>query len=149
MTAITESVEIARSPEDVFAYLDDLSRHGEWQEQIVSARVESPGPTTVGTRVTETRRLGGHEQQITYTITEHNPPRSFAFRGQDGPVRPIGKGTIEPLDDGKRSRVTIELDFEGHGLFGKMLLPMVRSQARKQVPKDQQRLKERLETTRS
>jgi uncharacterized protein YndB with AHSA1/START domain len=147
MTAITESVEIGRSPEDVFVYLDDLSRHGEWQEQIVSALVESPGPTTVGTRVTETRHVGGHDQQITYMITEHDPPRTFAFRGQDGPVRPIGKGTIEPLDDGKRSRVTIELDFEAHGLLGKMLLPMVPSQARKQVPKDQQRLKERLETT--
>src|SRR5207302_1599523 len=35
MAAITESVEIARRPEDVFAYLDQLGRHGEWQEQIV------------------------------------------------------------------------------------------------------------------
>jgi hypothetical protein len=147
MTAIVESVEIARSPEDVFAYLDDLSRHGEWQEQIVNARVETPGKTTVGTKVTETRRVGGRDQEITYMITEHNPPRSFAFRGVDGPVRPVGKGTIEPLEDGKRSRVTIELDFDGHGLLGRMLLPMARSQARKQVPKDQQRLKERLETT--
>ena len=31
MAPITESVEISRSPEDVFAYLDDLARHGEWQ----------------------------------------------------------------------------------------------------------------------
>jgi hypothetical protein len=38
----------------------------------------------------------------------------------------------------------VELDFEGHGL-GKLLLPLVRSQARKEVPLDQQRLKERLE----
>jgi hypothetical protein len=37
------------------------------------------------------------------------------------------------------------LDFEGHG-FGKALVPLARSQTRKQVPKDQQRLKERLES---
>jgi hypothetical protein len=30
MASIRQSVEIVRRPEDVFAYLDDLSRHGEW-----------------------------------------------------------------------------------------------------------------------
>ena len=44
MAAIVESMEIARSPEDVFAYVDDLSRHGEWQEAIVSTQVETEGP---------------------------------------------------------------------------------------------------------
>ena len=145
MAAITESVEIARRPEDVFAYLDQLDRHGEWQEQIVNARVDST-PTKVGTRATETRRVGGgREQTVTYEITEHNPPRSFAFRGIDGPIRPIGRGTVEPVDDGSRSRVTIELDFEGHGI-GKLLRPLVVRQARKQVPKDQERLKQQLES---
>jgi hypothetical protein len=41
--------------------------------------------------------------------------------------------------------VTIELDFEGHGR-GKLLRPVVVSQARKQVPEDQRQLKERLES---
>jgi uncharacterized membrane protein len=146
MAAIRESVEIARRPEDVFAYLDDLARHGEWQEQIVSVRVDTDGPTGVGTKATETRRImGGREQTMSYEVTEHSPPTRFAFRGLDGPIRVVGKGTIEPVGDGSSSRVTIELNFTGHGL-GKLMLPMVHSQARKQVPKDQQRLKERLES---
>jgi uncharacterized protein YndB with AHSA1/START domain len=143
--AIKESIEIARSPEDVFAYLDDPSRHGEWQSQIVRAEVQTEGPTRVGTRVKQTMRMGKREQDMSYEITEHDPPRSFAFRGLDGPVRPIGHGKVEPVGDGARSRVTIELDFEGHG-FGKLLRPLVVSQARKQVPKNQQQLKERLES---
>ena len=145
MAAIRESIEISRRPEDVFAYLDDLSRHGEWQEQIVTVRVETEGPTRVGTRATETRKIGGREQTMTYEITQHDPPREFAFRGLDGPIRPIGRGTVEPVGDGSRSRVSIELELTGHGL-GKLLLPLARSQARKQIPKDQQRLKERLES---
>jgi len=145
MAAIRESVEIARRPEVVFAYLDDLARHGEWQEQIVRVdRVEPQGPTQVGTQATETRKIGGREQTMTYEITERNPPWSFAFRGVDGPVRPLGKGTVESLADGSRSRVTIELDFEGHGL-GKLLRPLAIRGARTEVPKNQQRLKERLE----
>jgi uncharacterized protein YndB with AHSA1/START domain len=143
--AIRESIEISRSPEDVFAYLDDPSRHGEWQNQIVTSEVQTDGPTRVGTRVKQTMRMGKREQNMSYEITEHDPPRSFAFRGLDGPIRPIGHGKVEPVGDGERSRVTIELDFEGHGL-GKLLKPMVVSQARKQVPKNQQQLKERLES---
>ena len=116
------------------------------QDTVVSTTVTPEGPTQVGTRATETRRMGNREQTVTYEVTERTPPRSFAFKGIDGPIRPIGHGTVEALDGGSRSRVTIELDFEGHGV-GKFMLPLVRSQARKQVPKDQAKLKERLEAS--
>ena len=33
---IVESIEIARRPEEVFAYLDQVERHPEWQENLVS-----------------------------------------------------------------------------------------------------------------
>jgi Polyketide cyclase / dehydrase and lipid transport. len=146
MAPITASIEIARRPDDVFAYLDDLARHGEWQEQLISAQKLGDGPTQVGTKSTEKRRMGKREMVSTYEVTEHDPPRVFAFRGIDGPVRAVGRATIEPLAGGSSSRVTLALDFEGHG-FGKLLVPLARSQSRKQVPKDQQRLKERLEST--
>jgi uncharacterized membrane protein len=145
MAPIVETVEIARSPQDVFAYLDDLGRHGEWQEQIVDVKVETEGPTRVGSRATDTRRVPGGPRQFTYEITEHDPPRKASFRVVDGPVRPFGSITVEPVGDGSSSRVTLSLDFEGHGV-GKLLAPLARRDARKQVPKDQARLKERLES---
>ena len=145
MAPIRAAIEIVRRPEDVFAYLDDLARHGEWQSELVSVRLETEPPTRVGSRATETRRVGRREQTSTYEVTEHDPPGSFGFRGVDGPVRVVGRGTVEPLGGGDRSRVSLELDFEGHG-FGKLLLPIVRRVARKQVPGNQRRLKERLES---
>jgi uncharacterized membrane protein len=145
MARIIESVEVSRRPEDVFAYLDQLDRHKEWDDQIVSTRVETEGPTRVGTRATDTRRVPMGKQDITYEITEHDPPRKAAFRGLNGPVRPVGAVTVEPLDDGARSRVTIELELEGHGL-GKVLAPLANRDARKHVPQNQAKLKERLES---
>lgn len=146
MAPIVETVEISRRPEDVFAYMTDPSRLGEWQESLVSSRLEGGGTPTVGSRVTQTRRIGRGQRTMTMEVTEHSPPRRFAFRGIDGPVRAIGGGTVEPLDDGSRSRVTVELDFEGHGI-GKLLVPLVvRRQARSELPRNQQRLKERLES---
>jgi uncharacterized protein YndB with AHSA1/START domain len=146
MAAINETVEINRRPEDVFAYIDDLERHGEWQQDIVSVRVEGSGPTHVGTRAVERRKIGGREQTVTYEITEHDPPRRFAFRGVDGPIRPVGTGTIEPLDGGQRSRFTLEFDFEAHGIKGNLLRPLALVQARKAIPEGHRLLKERLES---
>jgi len=73
-------------------------------------------------------------------------PKSWGFRGVSGiPVTGIANGTIEPLDNGKRSRVTFALDFEGHGI-GKLLVPLVvRRQARRQLPRNARQLKEILE----
>lgn len=48
--------------------------------------------------------------------------------------------------NGKGSHVTIRLDLHGHGI-GKVLLPMVVRQARKEVPQSTQNLKKRLEGT--
>jgi uncharacterized protein YndB with AHSA1/START domain len=145
MAPIVSSIEITRRPEDVFSYVTDPSRLAEWQESLVTARAEGGGPPAVGSKVITTRRIGRGERTMTMEMTEISPPRSWAGRGIDGPVRAIVKGTVEPLDDGARSRVTIELDFEGHGI-GKLLVPLVvRRQAKDELPRNSQNLKERLE----
>jgi uncharacterized protein YndB with AHSA1/START domain len=141
---ITNSVEIGRRPEEVFAYLDQLDRHAEWQGNLISTRVETEGPTRVGSRAVDRRRVPGGPRDIPYEVTEHDPPRRVSFRGTAGPVRPVGTVTVEPVGDGSRSRVSIELDLVGHGL-GKLVAPFARRQAVREVPQDQEQLKERLE----
>jgi uncharacterized protein YndB with AHSA1/START domain len=120
---IINTVEIARTPEDVFAYVTDPSHLAEWQESVVSTRLEGGGAPAVGSRVAVVRRMGRSERTMTMELAELNSPRSWAVRGIDGPVRGNARGTVEPLDGGARSRVTIELDFEGHGI-GKLLVPL-------------------------
>jgi uncharacterized membrane protein len=141
---ITRSVEINRRPEDVFAYLDDLERHCEWQTEIISTNVETEGPVGVGTRVHEMRTLGSREMDSSYEITEHDPPRKSAFRGTVGSVRPVGTVSVEPIGDGSSSRVTIEFNLVGHGL-GKLIAPIARRQVPKVIEGNQQKLKEMLE----
>ena len=146
MAPISESIEINRTPADVFAYLDDVKRHGEWQSQIVDVQPQGDQPMGVGKRVQETRRVPGGDRTMTYEITEYEPPRQSSFRVLDGPIRAVGTVSVEPVDDGSRSRVTVTIDFEGHGLAGKVLLPVAKTQARKQIPNDQARMKELLES---
>ena len=147
MAPITNTVEIARTPDDVFAYLTDISRFTEWQDAVVSAKPLDDGPMKAGSKATMTRRMGKREQTFTTELTDWNPPRSYAFRGIDGPVRPIGKGTLEPIGDGQRTRFTFSIDFEGHGL-GKLLVPLVvKRQAKKEIVEGHEALKNRLESS--
>ena len=147
MTEIVESVEISRRPEDVFSYAIDFSHFPDWQGGVVSARRESTGPLAVGSRALVTRRAGPRTLPRTEEITELSPPRTWTVRGVGGPFTAIGKGRIESLDNGTRSRLTIALKFEAHGI-GRLLLLLllvIRRQARKQLARNGQTLKELLE----
>jgi uncharacterized membrane protein len=147
MAPIVDSIEINRNPEDVFAYFEDLAKHSEWQQQIVSVHVETDGPTRVGSRATDKRRLPGGTRDVSYEITEHDAPRKSSFRGLNGPIRPLGTVTVESLDGGARSKLTLEFELTSHGL-GVLFAPLARANARKEIPKSHQRLKEILERER-
>jgi hypothetical protein len=99
MPPIVSSFEIARPPEEVYSYVTDPSRSPQWQDDVVTVRIEGNRPASVGTRFTTTRRIGRVEQTSTQEITRLDPPRRWAARGVDGPFRPSAGITVEPLGD--------------------------------------------------
>jgi uncharacterized membrane protein len=141
---IKHSIEINRPAGEVFAYLDQVDRHNEWQGSLMSAGVETDGPTRVGTRVVERRNVPGGARDIPYEITAHDPPRKASFRGTAGPLRPVGTYTVDPTGESS-SRMSLELDLEGHGI-GKLFAILARRQVAKQVPADHEKFKELLES---
>jgi uncharacterized protein YndB with AHSA1/START domain len=145
MSPIVSTIEIARPPDEVFSYVTDPLRFAEWQDDVVSVRVEEGRPLDVGSRFVQTRRIGRADRTMTTEITANNPPRNWAAHGVDGPVRPLVAVTVEPLGGNTRSRVTFALDFDGPGI-GKLLVPLVvRRIAAKGAPMSYRNLKERLE----
>jgi uncharacterized protein YndB with AHSA1/START domain len=144
MPPIVHSIEIDRPPVEVFSYVTDPARFTEWQYDVVSVRIEGGGRLNVGSRFSTTRRIARAERTMTQEITESDPPTSWAARGVAGPIRPNANIAVEPLNDGTRSRVTIELDFKGHGI-GVPLVPVIRRIAAKGAPTSYQNLKKRLE----
>ena len=142
---LSSTIDVDRPTADVFVYATDPTRFHEWQKGVVSGGMEGNGPATVGSKCITTRRIGLAERPSTSEVTEINPPRSWAVHGIDGPIRARVNVTVEPLDGDSRSRLTIDLDFEGHGI-GKLLVPLVvRREAEKEMPENLRRLKGRLE----
>ena len=144
MAPVVCEVSIARPPAEVFAYVTDPSRFGEWQASVVSAHIEEDGPQRPGSRCVMTRRIGGSQRTTVSEVTDVSPPRTWAIHGIDGPIRADVNVTVDPAGGGQGSHVTIRLDFHGHG-FGTVLLPVVVWQARKEAPQSAQSLKQRLE----
>jgi carbon monoxide dehydrogenase subunit G len=144
MAAIVESIEISRRPEDVFSYAIDFAHFPEWQGGVVAARREGDGQLSVGSRAVVTRLLGPRRLRRTEEITALKPPTSWTVRGAGTPFTAIVSGTIEPLDGGRRSRVTLAFEIEARGA-GRLLAPLVRRQVRRVLPRNEQRLKARLE----
>jgi uncharacterized protein YndB with AHSA1/START domain len=144
MPAITDSIEIARRPEDVYAYSFDPDRRTEWQPTVESITVETAGAAHEGTRARETRRVTGGPRTFGWEVTEAQPPHHWAFRGIDGPVRPSGRMTFSPTNGGAATKVDFEIEFNGRGP-GALLAVLARRDARKQIPDELAHLKERLE----
>jgi polyketide cyclase/dehydrase/lipid transport protein len=144
MAATVESIEISRRPEDVFTYVLDPLYYTEWDDSVVSAYREDRSPLTVGSKTTVLHRMGPWKVPTTEEVVEFNPPRQFTNRGVSGPLAGIARCTVEPLNGGRRSRLTIVLEIEARGL-GKLLLPFARARARRAIPKQLKKLKERLD----
>jgi hypothetical protein len=131
MTATVSSIN-ERPADVVFAYATDPSVP-RVQQGVVTGHLDDPHAPRVGTICRTTRRIGGANRANTSVITHISPPRAGGVRGNDGPIRAVVDVTVDPLDQ-QRSRLTISVDFTGHGP-GKVLVPLlVRPQARKEMP---------------
>jgi hypothetical protein len=133
----------------VFAYATDPTRFSEWQKGVVDGHMDvtadHTGSPAVGTKCRTTRRIAGASRPVTSELSHIEPPRTWGVRGIDGPVRAAVDLVVEPITD-SRSRLTISVDFTGHGI-GKVLVPLVIREARKEMPDNVTALKQRLEAS--
>ena len=148
MAPIVTSAEIERPAAEVFAYATDPARFSEWQKGVVDGHMDGPGDGTrtpaVGAKCVTTRRIGGASRPSTSELTHIDPPKSWGVQGIDGPIRAAVDVLVEPVS-GSSSRLTISVDFTGHGI-GKILVPlMVRREARKEMPANMAALKQKME----
>jgi len=98
------SVEIARSPEEVFAYVTDPTKLSTWQDAEEVTQL-TPGPVGPGTRFSEVHKvLGIRRVQITDVVV-FEPGRRFDIRVVEGaPVD--GRWDFEPAGAGTRLTLT-------------------------------------------
>jgi Polyketide cyclase / dehydrase and lipid transport len=149
MPPIVTSTEIDRPAAEVFVFATDPARFSQWQKGVVDGHMDGldgAQSPAVGAKCVTTRRIGGANRPSTSELVHIDPPRSWGVRGIDGPIRAAVDVQVDSVSD-SRSRLTISVDFTGHGI-GKILVPlMVRREALKEMPENMAALKRLLETS--
>jgi len=133
-------IDIDRPPEDVFAFLTDISRLPDWQGSAASAEAE--GPLAVGARIRETRRFLGREYKVVHEVTAYDPPQRFDVRSVEGPIPLSVRHTLEPSGGGTRLEAVGEANPKGLLRFA---AGGVAKTAEAEFRRDFERLKELLE----
>jgi carbon monoxide dehydrogenase subunit G len=135
------TVEIARTPKDVFAFLTDIERLTEWQTSAVEAHTE--GPLAQGSRIAEKRRLLGREVDSELEVVAYEPPKRLILRSLGGPVKFTVDHELAAQSEGTRLTLVAEAE---PGRLMKFTGPMIARTAEHQFRQDFDRLKELLET---
>jgi len=129
------TIEIERTPEEVFDYLVDVSNLPRWQSGVRAARRE-------GSQIHESRHMLGRELHTTLQIEDEERPRVFALRALDSPVPFRVRHELEPSGAGTRLRVFGEGDA---GFLPGFAAGIMERRAEKQFRRDFERLKQLLE----
>jgi carbon monoxide dehydrogenase subunit G len=135
------TVEIARTPQDVFELLSDIDRLPEWQASAVEAHTE--GPLAEGSRVTEKRRLLGREVDTELEVVAYQPPRKLTLLSLGGPVKFTVDHELVAHDGGTQLRFVAEA--QPGGLL-RLTEPVLARTAEQEFRRDFDRLKELLES---
>lgn len=141
--SVTESVEIARPSEDVYAYAADYRNDIHWRQGVAELTVIPDGRAAVGTMTTEVLWFLGRRLVTKGEMTEAEANRKIAFRSLSGPISVSGYRLVEAAQGA--TRLTFHLKGELDGLFS-VFAPVLRPVFRRQVRADLRRLQARLQS---
>jgi uncharacterized protein YndB with AHSA1/START domain len=117
---VENTVEIARSPEDVFDYLTDITNEAQWNPRTRHVEKLTPGPVGLGTRF-GAEWIKGNPTVVEYVRFER--PTAWASIARSRRLDANGEGQISPTEHG--SRVVIRTQLRPKGLLA-VLMPLMR-----------------------
>jgi len=94
-------IDIDAKPEEVFAYISDLTKHSEWNEGLTIEKV-SEGEVAVGTEYRSNGKQLGKSVDNTVKVTEIDSPRKFSFTGSDGKLEFLQELNLSAHNGGTR-----------------------------------------------
>jgi carbon monoxide dehydrogenase subunit G len=145
MSQQSSSVVILRPPQEVFAYLDDISREHEWQPNLVAAEQVPPGATQVGTQKRYTSLFMGQKIKNSYAVTELEPGRRVVYETQKGSAVDA-RSEIVCEAEGEGTRVTISVDGKPKGVLRFVPKAALEFASREELKSTLVNLKKRLES---
>jgi uncharacterized protein YndB with AHSA1/START domain len=129
--SFTSTLAIDRSPEQVFAVLDDLDAAPRWMPSIRRIDVLTPGMAMgAGFRWRETRRIFGIlRMKVVLTIVRHQRPEAWGLMFNDGKVQATATFELAPASSGTAVTFTEEVeDLRGNPKRAERMIGMMKKQ---------------------
>jgi uncharacterized protein YndB with AHSA1/START domain len=138
----TNTITINRRPVDVFEFLAQFENVPRWNYAISETRKISAGVVGVGSRYRQVRTLPTRSEE-TFEVTEFEPDRKLAIRGQLGPFQAEVTYLLDPAKDSTTLTNTIKLQSSGPL---RLVAPLAASRVKSAVAANLGTLKQILET---
>ena len=140
---VEESIEIARDLPEVFDYVADVRNYPEWMAHVLEVQSTAAAPPQESHRFVVAIKSVGRRFETPYERDLIEPGRRYTDRAVGGPV-PDQRWHCTFEEAGGGTRVTRAVDVEASGVL-KLLEPLQKHAAGRQLKKDLQTLKDRLE----
>ena len=142
MAKYSSETTINATPERVFDYVADMTKHGEWGDHGLQV-TRTSAENGVGATYSSTAKQFGTQRE-SQVVLEYDQPRRFAFdaTGSLGVAHHVFE--IEPSGSG--ARVTKSMELTKPSVMARIMTPVISSQQRKGLQQDLARIKARLET---
>jgi uncharacterized protein YndB with AHSA1/START domain len=101
------SVVIARSPDEVFAFVSDARNRPSWDDSVDTEELTSDEPIGVGSTVRTRMRSMGRHYEIDWEIVEHEPPTRQRIESTSGPFSTTLVYDLAPESDGTSVRFLV------------------------------------------
>ena len=142
MARIARETVINASPDKVFEYTADMPRHSEWAQHELQVNQTSSGAVGVGATFASVAHQFGTQRE-TQTVIDYTSGKRFAFDalGSIGTVR----HAFDLVASGGGTKVTKSMEILKPSMMARVMGPMIRSQTRKGLAVDLERIKAKLE----
>ena len=138
MAVIKNSVQIHRSPEEVFDYLVDLRNELEWNPDAQSMEKKTDGPINVGTKFLAKWK---QSQLIEVECTRFDRPHGWAY-SNGGALSVVFDVTLTPQGTG--TLLAAHFDARPHGLL-KLFFPVLLQMLKRAEKRNMRDIKNALE----
>ena len=143
MAVFSQETTINRSLEDVFAYVSDMTKHGEWGGHNLEVKQTSNGSIGVGATFASTAQQFGTQRE-TQTIVDYSPGKRFAFEAKGG--LGLARHVFDLTPDGGGTRVSKSMELTKPSFLARLMSMKIKGDQAKALPQDLQRIKQKLES---
>lgn len=137
------SVDVLRSPEQVFTVINDFARTPSWLERCTGLEKLSPGPNAVGTKLRYAYREGSHTGVMEGEITARVPDERLTCHYRDKLLAVTVDFRMTPTATG--TRLTHAIEIVPQTLIARLMSPLIKRHLPAQTTATMERLKSLIE----